>query len=1488
MSKFPKSPRFFDNSNLPDLRTFQLLKDNKVVSFNSQTTNFNYNPFTFPQSKTKANVPLDYHHLPNRITVVPPSPKPYSPNDIPCFQLNSQQSLDPIAFIESVSALGRRSGAIKIRLPREDTELFQSTIQINSDLFWFQTNKLLNNPSKDELIMRLRFHQDLLKFHQSEHSDAVPFYLNKLPMIDKRPLDLYKLFRSVIIRGGFMEVINKKLWAQIGRELGYKGKIMTSLSSSLKASYQRILYPFELYLGSKKYDYVVRKEEDIKEEFLSNGKQGMSPPPPLIIGSAKDYKRSVKSKSSKGILLNSPHLVDIKQPNIFTIKQDERKRNRRPNDVVDSPILPQSQLNHAIKTMRTNKVSYQDDSRLKSAVKTASIYSLRQFMEKDLKFQEFVIQNNPDEFKSSYNHDSSILDRNVIPYDEFEKIYWSFVSNSKVHDILNNGIELELGQDIPSYINGSGFVKIGDDLINFKNALNSIHLNTETSKVVRTTTVKSVTTFLQGSQPSLINTSTTSQIDLGEFNSKNYVDELFKAALHPWNLHNFPTHQNSLLGALYEQDTNNQELTNTNLNIGMTFSTENWHCEDHFTQLANYQFFGGLKRWYFIPESEFDKFEKLVLSLNQQFKNRAHVNGGEHLDIPELIQAMKGGSEEMEYDALVSSLENKINTENDIRLQHLNPNFQKLIDLHNKRFKYNQELMITPKILAENGIRFTTTIQEPGEFIIKFPKCYSSTISFGFNLSESVNFASKTWLNFSVEGEKWLAKQSILPNFSIFKLLINLAQMYDSGHNTTFDSEIYSQVGGLFDDLLAREIDLRNKVRKLKIKEVLIDEKSFIETDMISDDDLGNVFPSRVVLVDSKTKESFITTLENYLQYQEDSALDWNHLTVELQLFYSDDKLKSFSKILNNYSVDYEAWTKNYEDLMAENGDISLKTYKSLLIEGEKIYSSIFSINYLTNSAIRNEKVDDGRLAVFKNYIKNLRTFITDANLFIEECQNVLSLKHLQRIRNGNETRRGSNANGPGLTELINLVEKVPGLNFSCPEIEQLLEFKTEIENFDNATRALLSRRNKSLQEFDDLISLGESFGLEIPSLEFITRIRDRMKWMKIHDLIQKGVDPYADKKEVFTLDNLVEFFNQGLEILSTSDLELIKEIEVILNQSKQFNAKVCGFLCYQYAEELDLNELQKMAERFSKEKLFISMENYIELSKLHLNTKLITHVKNFNTSAAETKFPYADIRQLQSSIVESGLKFTDSLLSSNLTKTEEWVSQIFETFDKIKIVTTLSKDVDLEHLNTKLSLNTKLIEKLYQLLYKSEFSLSEDDNYQESSSYTARFVDEDSDVSPKFYCICREYEFGTMVECDKCNEWYHVQCVRETSNPDDDKYKCPTCILIDSTNTKDSFLESQMTLDGIKSIFSQGEQLKVYPTNELKVLKEIITTLDKYHEEYQTKIAAIVNGSSTIELKLDSLRFILRKLYGCGLFLDDLWEHVLNLIKEFENILKE
>lgn len=91
--------------------------------------------------------------------------------------------------------------------------------------------------------MNLNYIDQLTKFHRQQgHS------LAKFPSVDKKPLDLYKLKKAVEQRGGFAQVCTGKRWAEIGRDLGYSGKIMSSLSTSLKNSYQKWLYPYEEYL----------------------------------------------------------------------------------------------------------------------------------------------------------------------------------------------------------------------------------------------------------------------------------------------------------------------------------------------------------------------------------------------------------------------------------------------------------------------------------------------------------------------------------------------------------------------------------------------------------------------------------------------------------------------------------------------------------------------------------------------------------------------------------------------------------------------------------------------------------------------------------------------------------------------------------------------------------------------------------------------------------------------------------------------------------------------------------------------------------------------------------------------------------------------------------------------------------------------------------------------------------------------------------------
>lgn len=73
-------------------------------------------------------------------------------------------------------------------------------------------------------------------------------------------MDLYKLKKFVEEKGGFESVCRQKRWAEIGRDLGYSGKIMSSLSTSLKNSYQKWLQPYEEWLRDNKPNVLQQQE----------------------------------------------------------------------------------------------------------------------------------------------------------------------------------------------------------------------------------------------------------------------------------------------------------------------------------------------------------------------------------------------------------------------------------------------------------------------------------------------------------------------------------------------------------------------------------------------------------------------------------------------------------------------------------------------------------------------------------------------------------------------------------------------------------------------------------------------------------------------------------------------------------------------------------------------------------------------------------------------------------------------------------------------------------------------------------------------------------------------------------------------------------------------------------------------------------------------------------------------------------------------------
>ncbi|XVF10610.1 hypothetical protein REPUB_Repub07fG0197400 [Reevesia pubescens] len=151
----------------------------------------------------------------------------------------------------------------------------------------------------------------------------------------------------------------------------------------------------------------------------------------------------------------------------------------------------------------------------------------------------------------------------------------------------------------------------------------------------------------------------------------------------PWNLNNLPKLKGSMLRAVHHNITG---VMVPWLYVGMLFSAFCWHFEDHCFYSMNYLHWGEPKCWYSVPGNEASAFEKVMRDC-----------------LPDLFDAQP-----------------------DLLFQLVT--------------------MLNPSILRENGVPVYSVLQEPGNFVITFPRSYHGGFNLGLNCAEAVNFAPADWL----------------------------------------------------------------------------------------------------------------------------------------------------------------------------------------------------------------------------------------------------------------------------------------------------------------------------------------------------------------------------------------------------------------------------------------------------------------------------------------------------------------------------------------------------------------------------------------------------------------------------------------------------------------------------------------------------------------------------------------------------------------------
>ncbi|XP_074862426.1 lysine-specific demethylase 5A isoform X3 [Carettochelys insculpta] len=505
------------------------------------------------------------------------------PPECPVFEPSWEEFSDPLGFIGRIRGLAEKTGICKIRPPKDWQPPFACEVQS----FRFTPRVQRLNELEAMTRVKLDFLDQLAKFWELQGSTL------KIPVVERKILDLYSLSKIVANKGGFEVVTKEKKWSKVASRIGYlPGKGTGSL---LKSHYERILYPYELFQSGVSLMGIQKPNLDIKEkveaEELSSDAQ-TSPKQGTRMNVVLKRTRRIKSQAEAGEMSRNTELKKLQifgaGPKMVGLamggKDKEDEVSRRRKGTKSEPFGMQMRQRKG--TISVNFVDLYvclfcgrgnnedklllcdgcDDSyhtfclipplpdvpkgdwRCPKCV-AEECNKPREAFGFEQAVREYTLQSfgeMADNFKSDYFN----MPVHMVPTELVEKEFWRLVSS------IEEDVIVEYGADISSKDFGSGFpVKDG---------------------------------------------------------RRKMMPEEEEYALSGWNLNNMPVLEQSVLAHI------NADISGMKvpwLYVGMCFSSFCWHIEDHWSYSINYLHWGEPKTWYGVPSHAAEQLEEVMREL---------------------------------------------------------------------------------------------------------------------------------------------------------------------------------------------------------------------------------------------------------------------------------------------------------------------------------------------------------------------------------------------------------------------------------------------------------------------------------------------------------------------------------------------------------------------------------------------------------------------------------------------------------------------------------------------------------------------------------------------------------------------------------------------------------------------------------------------------------------------------------------------------------
>ncbi|KAA1116707.1 hypothetical protein PGT21_023376 [Puccinia graminis f. sp. tritici] len=627
----------------------------------------------------------------------------------PVFYPTIDEFKEPMKYFESIGSRLKPFGIGKIVPPVG----WKPPFVLDTDQFKFKTRLQRLNSMEASARANVNFLEQLYLFHKQRGSAGLVNSTSQLqvPVIDHRPVDLWRLRKEINELGGYDNITLQRKWSFLAKTMGYNVKTSPAVSFKLKSAYAKIIAPFDEYFNR------IKQSPPKPTTHLAHRDRSPADSLSPLSSSLADHDEANRVSGSKELKKHDDGLItdeSVKLPVNAqgpSTRKASMKKPRSSTRPIRRPSTSHPSTSHDLDTSMDHGGdiceicgSDEDDPNILLCDSCDKGYHLQCLTPPLLTVPEgnwycdacIVSTGNEFGFEEGREHTLSSFQRRA---DGFKKMW---LETHPISQKQSRRQSLAKEEEPP----GGGLV--GED----SNSAWS-------TKPFKDQLI--LEDFLEREFWRLVESQTEMvEVEYGaDINTAAYGSGFPNLEKHPfdpysrdgWNLNNLPIAPGSLLRFIKSDVAG---MTQPWIYVGMLFSTFAWHKEDHYTYSINYHHWGDTKTWYGVPGEEDTKLE----------------------------EAMKTAAPEL---------------------------FEQQPDL-----MFQLVTLMSPARLGRAGVQTYVCDQRPNEFVITCPRSYHSGFNHGLNLNEAVNFCLPDWLpegKLCVQHYKALQK---MPVFSHDELLVTI------------------------------------------------------------------------------------------------------------------------------------------------------------------------------------------------------------------------------------------------------------------------------------------------------------------------------------------------------------------------------------------------------------------------------------------------------------------------------------------------------------------------------------------------------------------------------------------------------------------------------------------------------------------------------------------------------------------------------------------